>query len=55
MRIAPAEDFVTGFMEADGDVLGRPVDLLIEPGGTLYISDERAGVIYRVFRTEQAG
>ena len=35
----------------NGKVVGRPVDVLIEPGGTMYISDDRAGAIYRVSRT----
>lgn len=51
----PVRDFMTGFMNEDGAVVGRPAGLLIEPGGVLFISDDRAGVIYRVFRTEQAG
>lgn len=41
------EDFATGF-RAGGTVEGRPVDILIQPGGTIYISDDKAGVIYRV-------
>lgn len=41
------EDFITGFM-SEGKVYGRPVDILIPPGGTIYISDDKAGVIYRV-------
>ena len=45
-----ATDFMTGFMDG-GEVLGRPVGLLVEPGGALYISDDRAGVIYKVART----
>lgn len=48
----PIEDFMTGFMQGDGTVIGRPVGILAEPGGTLYISDDRAGVIYRVSRTD---
>lgn len=40
------EDFVTGWL-ADGGALGRPVDVLFN-GADLYISDDRAGVIYRV-------
>jgi len=43
------EDFVTGFL-TDGKVLGRPVDLLVQPGGTVYISDDHAGIIYKVNR-----
>ncbi len=42
------EDFIAGWLGSDGTALGRPVDLLSEPGGTLYISDDKAGVIYRV-------
>ncbi|MES2953458.1 MAG: PQQ-dependent sugar dehydrogenase [Patescibacteria group bacterium] len=42
-------DFISGFM-ADGVVRGRPVDLLIEPGGTLYVTDDRTGVVYRFAR-----
>ncbi len=40
-------DFLTGFIDGD-TVRGRPVGLLIEPGGTLYVTDDRAGMIYRV-------
>ena len=43
---------MTGFMNSEGDVIGRPVGLLIEPGGVLYVSDDRAGAIYRIARTE---
>ena len=47
----PPVDFMTGFMTEDDEVIGRPVDILIEPGGSLYVSDDRAGVIYRVVST----
>lgn len=40
------EDFVTGWLDDDG-ALSRPVDLVFQ-GKNLYISDDRAGVIYRV-------
>ncbi|MEK7569817.1 MAG: PQQ-dependent sugar dehydrogenase [Patescibacteria group bacterium] len=42
-----AEDFITGWISG-GKVYGRPVDIFIQPGGTIYISDDKAGVIYRV-------
>lgn len=49
------EDFMTGWLKdltsspLNGDgALGRPVDIIALPGGTLYISDDKAGVIYRV-------
>lgn len=44
-------DFMTGFRDENGQVLGRPVDILIEPGGIMYVSDDKAGRIYRVSRT----
>ncbi|OGG58333.1 hypothetical protein A2853_00230 [Candidatus Kaiserbacteria bacterium RIFCSPHIGHO2_01_FULL_55_17] len=47
----PAVDFMTGFMNENGAVIGRPVDILVEPGGTMYVSDDRAGAIYRISRT----
>lgn len=43
-----AEDFISGWIDDDGGVLGRPVDILIQPNGAIYISDDKAGVIYRV-------
>ncbi len=44
--------FAAGF-EKDDDVIGRPVDVIEAPDGTLYISDDYAGAIYRVTRTAQ--
>ncbi|MDP3740992.1 MAG: PQQ-dependent sugar dehydrogenase, partial [bacterium] len=41
------EDFITGWLTKDG-ALGRPVDILVQPGGVMYISDDKAGVIYKV-------
>ncbi len=41
------EDFITGWLTPQG-ALGRPVDILVEPGGVAYISDDKAGVIYRL-------
>ncbi len=46
-----ATDFITGFLPPDGeegDAIGRPVDVLIEPGGVMYVSDDRAGAIYKI-------
>lgn len=44
-------DFVTGFLAPGAEedaAIGRPVDVLAEPGGVLYVSDDRAGAIYRI-------
>jgi glucose/arabinose dehydrogenase len=41
------EDFISGWL-VGGDSLGRPVDILIEDNGKMYISDDKAGVVYLV-------
>ncbi len=40
--------FIEGWLQADGSVWGRPTDLEELPDGSLLISDDYAGVIYRV-------
>lgn len=48
-RPTRAEDFVTGFLRANGQTLiGRPAGLLIAADGSLLISDDANGAIYRV-------
>jgi glucose/arabinose dehydrogenase len=42
------EVFIDGWLGADGNVFGRPVDLAELPDGSLLISDDHAGPIYRV-------
>jgi glucose/arabinose dehydrogenase len=41
------EDFITGWLTPAG-ALGRPVDILIKDDGVMFISDDKAGVVYRV-------
>lgn len=40
-------DFISGWLTQDG-AFGRPVDLLFDDNGNLFITDDKAGVIYRV-------
>jgi len=40
-------DFLTGF-EAHGEVVGRPVDVAEAADGTIFVSDDYAGAIYRI-------
>ncbi|MDP3999205.1 MAG: PQQ-dependent sugar dehydrogenase [bacterium] len=42
------EDFITGWLQSDNTASGRPVQILTQPGGVVYITDDKAGVIYRV-------
>ncbi|TAN69629.1 MAG: sorbosone dehydrogenase family protein [Methylobacter sp.] len=40
--------FIDGWLTKEGKVLGRPVDVLEMPNGSLLISDDKLGVIYKV-------
>jgi len=42
------QTFISGWLTSNGEVLGRPVDILQMPDGSLLISDDKLGVIYRV-------
>ena len=44
---AGVEDFATGWL-AGAAAWGRPVDLIVERDGALYLSDQGAGRIYRI-------
>lgn len=48
-KILKEEDLVTSFLK-DGQVLGRPVDLIFDQDGRLFVSDDKAGVVYQVTR-----
>lgn len=49
-RAVGYEEFVGGWLRPDGKVTGRPVDLLALPDGSMLVSDDLAGVIYRLYR-----
>lgn len=40
-------DFATGWLDKSG-AWGRPVDVIVGPDGALYVSDDRAGLVYRI-------
>jgi glucose/arabinose dehydrogenase len=44
------DDFVTGWQRHDGSRWGRPVDVLVARDGSVLISDDLSGAIYRVSR-----
>lgn len=48
-KITDAEDFISGWL-VGSSAIGRPVDLEFDDQGNLFISDDKAGVVYRVWR-----
>ncbi|HEX3001555.1 MAG TPA: PQQ-dependent sugar dehydrogenase, partial [Methanoregula sp.] len=45
---SPAVPFATGFLGADGTVHGRPVDIEVLPDGSILVSDDYSGRLYRI-------
>jgi glucose/arabinose dehydrogenase len=53
--ITSAEDFLTGFLPKNAligptSASGRPVDLIFDDKGNLYLSDDKAGNVYIIQR-----
>lgn len=48
-KITGDEDFITGFLQGS-NALGRPVDVTFDKSGSLYISDDKIGAIYKVVK-----
>jgi len=46
-RVKSVEPFLTGLVEINA-YLGRPVDVLVMKDGSLLVSDDHNGAIYRV-------
>lgn len=40
-------DFLTGFLGPDG-IIGRPAGVTQGPDGAIFVTDDYAGVVYRV-------
>ena len=47
--VGPAEDFITGWLKDAGTVSGRPVGLAFANDGSLFVSDDKNGMIYHVW------
>jgi glucose/arabinose dehydrogenase len=43
----PVQDFAVGWLSG-GSAWGRPVDVITAPDGSLFISDDGGGIIYRI-------
>jgi len=50
-KVSDQTDFMTGFLQND-QTIGRPVDLTFDSAGRLYVSDDKAGVVYLVSHTQ---
>ena len=42
--------FISGWLIQNSKIYGRPVDLKFGPDGALYVSDDEAGLIYRIVK-----
>ena len=47
-RAVSEQIFIDGWLTKDDKVLGRPVDILEMPDGSLLISDDQLGIIYKI-------
>ncbi len=47
-NILSHEDFISGWLRPNGKKDGRPVDIQLSPQGDLYLSDDYAGVVYKI-------
>jgi glucose/arabinose dehydrogenase len=43
-----ARDFATGWQDASGERWGRPAGVVVAPDGSLIVSDDDAGLLYRI-------
>jgi glucose/arabinose dehydrogenase len=46
--VRSVEPFITGFLQADNNYIARPVDVMNMPDGSLLISDDWNGAVYRL-------
>lgn len=51
METLEVSDFATGWLQ-NNNVLGRPVDIVVADDGSMFVSDDNAGKIYRIFYTD---
>jgi glucose/arabinose dehydrogenase len=42
------QSLLAGFIDSTGDRWGKPVDVAAGPDGSLYVSDDVAGAVYRL-------
>ena len=47
-KLGAVKPFAEGWLTGDGEYLGRPVDVAVMLDGSLLVSDDSAGAIYRI-------
>ncbi len=47
-QVLSSEDFLSGFLQKNGSLYGRPVDILISKQGRIFVSDDKSGVVYMI-------
>ena len=47
-QVISYESFAEGWLEDNGEAWGRPVDVEVMKGGALLVSDDKAGIIYKI-------
>jgi len=47
----PAQEFLTGFLNAKNEIQGRPVGVAVDSRGALLVADDVGGVVWRVAAT----
>jgi glucose/arabinose dehydrogenase len=50
-KITSEEDFITGFLDGS-EAIARPVDLIFDKAGSLYLSDDKAGYIFKIIKSQ---
>ena len=48
MPDGPPQDILTGFLDAEGNALGRPVGVAVNGSGALLVADDVGNRIWRV-------
>lgn len=51
----PMEDFLTGFLNSEGQALGRPVGVAVDKSGALLVADDVGNTVWRVTPVSAAG
>lgn len=48
IKTKQVEDFAVGWLTDNFKVLGRPVDIIVDEEGSLFVSDDNAGLVYKI-------